>query len=267
LRAGPRSVERGRAGPSLQRRALLLAWALLLTSPAALGASAGDEPQKDAANELRLGARDENAGAFAPALEHYRACLAIAPASRPAHNARNRIAWIEQRSEGSFLPLAALARARATPGLFADPAALGRVAVETESFPAGLVRSELRLRVAQGWLKLGSHQTEALLELRRVVADPSAGAADRMLAERALVETLLAAGQLDSARDEVEAHPFDGKAAAEVERMVRRRWLERAVMVGIAFALVGGIVVARIRRRAPLRSGEDLGVAGGDAVA
>jgi hypothetical protein len=54
-----------------------------------------------------------------------------------------------------------------------------------------------------------ARHADALSELSKAVADPYAGAADAVLAERDPVGALPAAGQLDAARDEVKAYPFD----------------------------------------------------------
>jgi hypothetical protein len=143
-------------------------------------------PVEAAEQEFRLGAADEGDGLFQRALEHYRASVARAPASRPARSARARVAWIEQRAEGGFLPLATLARVRRDPTSLADPSLLSRLTAETETFPSGLVRSELRLRIGEAWLRLGSHRADGVAELRALVSDPTSGAADRKLAERDL---------------------------------------------------------------------------------
>jgi hypothetical protein len=219
--------------------------------PALASAARSPDPAV-AASELQLGARDEAGGAFSRALGHYRACIEAAPSSRLARNARARVTWIEARSEGGFEPLARLAHVRRDPGPLGDPSALARLTTEAESMPAGLVRSELRLRIAEGWLKLG-HRAQAAAELQRVVSDPSSGGGDRTWAERDLVESLLAAGRLDAARDEVAAHPFDPKSAADVARLLRRRRLERLTAGGLLtlVALGGGAGFLSRRRRRP----------------
>jgi len=140
---------------------------------------------QSAEQEFRLGAADEANGSFPRALDHYRACLARAPASRPARSARARVAWIEQRAEGGFLPLVTLAHVRRDAAKLGDPSLLSRLGAETETFPGGLVRSELRLRIGEAWLGLGN-RAQGLAELRALVSDPTSGAADRKVAQRDL---------------------------------------------------------------------------------
>jgi hypothetical protein len=101
LRAGPRSFERAvRRGPSEFRRALLLALGVCLLPAASYGES---DSASTAETELQLGMHDEGTGNYSRALEHYRASAAAAPSSRLARNTRNRIAWIEERSQGASL--------------------------------------------------------------------------------------------------------------------------------------------------------------------
>ena len=195
-----------------------------------------------------MGARDEAVGDYAGALEHYRACAEAATSGRLGRNARSRVAWIEERSPGGFAALAALARLRRAPSVLDDPAASAQLAAEAESFPPGLVRSEIRLRLAQAWLRQPSRRAQALAELRSIVSDPSAGQADTVLAEGALVEALLAAGELDAAQKEVQAHPFDPTATASVGRRLHRRSLRRTVEAGL-IVLAASAAVALARRR------------------
>lgn len=221
----------------------------------AIASAAGAPDPAVAASELQLGARDEAGGAFSRALGHYRACVEAAPWSRPARDARARLTWIEARSEAGFEPLARLARLRRDPGPLGDPSALARLTAEAESMPPGLVRSELRLRVGEAWLKLG-RRDRGDPELARVVADPSSGGNDRALAERALVESLLAEGRLDAAREEIAAHPFDPRAATDVAARLRHRRRERWIAGGALalFALALGAGAARFRSRRRDRS-------------
>jgi hypothetical protein len=249
-----RPIARGAAGSSASRRALLVIFvaAVFVCVAAVALAEEGRRGPVDFEAELHLGARAEEEGAFARALEHYRACIAGGAPARLARNARNRILWIEEHAEGDFVPLATLARVRRDPSALDDPARLAKLAADTESFPAGRVRSELRLRVAEARLRRGGPDDEALAGLRAVVEDPSSGGSDRLLAERDLVMALLAAGRLEAARHEVEAHPYDPRSTAEVARRVRRRSLMRAgagavVLLGLALS-----VAYRRRRHARL---------------
>jgi hypothetical protein len=248
LRGSAPASKRGRAALSWCRGALPFALGVWACSTVALAAGA---PGATGEAQFQLGARDEAAGDFAAALAHYRASVTSSSSGRLARNARRRIDWIEERSQGGFAPLAALARLRRDPSALDDPAVATRLAAEAESFPPGPVRSEVRLRIAQAWLRQPTRRAEALDELRRIVSDPSAGAADAVLAERALVEAFLAAGQLDAARQEVVAHPFDPTATAIVERQLHRRFLRRTVeaaLIAVALAALTVVAFARLRR-------------------
>jgi hypothetical protein len=258
--------------PDASRGALAEGLAALAKGPAgrnaargAFGraAAAGGAPATVAEAYLRLGVLDEGDAAPGPALAHYRACVDAATSSRWARTARSRIAWIDQRSEGDLLPLAALLRVRNAPERLHDPTAVDRLAVEAESFPAGLVRSETRMLVAEAWLKRAARRDDALGELRRIVADPSSGPADAVFAERDLVEALLADQRLDDAAGEVRAHRFDPKAEAEVQRLMRRRWLRRAayaeLLIALALVVVAASVRARVSRRPSVRLGAPAG--------
>jgi hypothetical protein len=202
---------------------------------------------------FRLGVLDEESVAPARALARYQACVDAAPSSRWARTARSRIAWIDERSEGDLAPLAALQRVRRDPALLHDAQAIDLLALQAESFPPGLVRSEARMLVAESWRKVAARHEDALGELRKVVYDPSSGPADAVFAERELVEGLLAKKELDAAASEVRAHPFDPKVEAEVRRLVRRRWLRRAASVELLITVLLGLVLVRrariVRRR------------------
>ncbi len=251
MRAG-QSPARGRAGFSRIGRALPLVLVCLGLPEAARGAESVPRSAADAEAEFRLGVRAEGEGAFPRALEHYRAYLEGEPPLRLAQNARNRILWIEQHSEGNFLPLETLARVRRDPTALDDPATVEKLGTEIQSFPAGLVRSELRLRVAEARLRRDGGDAAALAGLRALIDDPSSGASDRRLAERDLVAALLGADQLDAAHAEVEAHPFDPASTAEVERLVRRRSQARRVgLLGVLTLLalaLGARTLVRLRR-------------------
>ncbi len=259
-------MERGGAGLSGLRGALPVVLGLCLCSTLAFGGSVSDAPGGDL---FQLGVRDEAVGDYAHALEHYRAAVKASMSGRLARNARNRIAWIEERSPGGFAPLAALSRVRHDPSVLDDPGASAQLAAETETFPPGPVRSEMRLRIAQAWLRQPARRPEAVGELRKIVSDPTAGAADAVLAERDLVDALLTAGQLDAAQEEVTTHPFDPLATAKVGQLLHRRVLRRGGEAGLVALTALAVAIAALRRgskahassvelQPPLSAGADL---------
>jgi len=232
-----------------------LTWSVLplvlaLSGPptAAPAGPSGESSTRSPEIELQLGARAEREGAFARALAHYRACAGGA-SPQLARSARGRIAWIEERAEGDFVPLATLARVRREPSALAEPAAREKLSAEVESFPPGRVRAELRLRIAEARLRRDAGSEAALVGLRAVVTDQSSGGSDRVLAERDLVTALLRSGRLDDARQEVEAHPYDPRSIGEVARRVHRRSLVRAAAGAVALLALALAAWAYGRRR------------------
>jgi hypothetical protein len=214
-----------------------------------LASSPGAEPATSSQAYFRLGVLDEEDAQFARALANYRACAELAPASRWARSAHSRIVWLDQRSELDFAPLATLQRVRNNPARFQDASIAERLAVDAESFPPGLVRSEARTLVAQVWLALASRRADALRELRRIVDDPSSGAADAAFAERDLVDALIVDQKLDLAAQEVEKHHFDPKAEAKVHRLLQRRFGRRVAIGELVTALLLAAFVSYRRMR------------------
>jgi hypothetical protein len=209
---------------------------------------------------FRLGVLDEEETAFTRALTNYGACVDAMPTSRWARNARKRVAWLGERSEGDFVPLVHLRRIQRDPALADDPNAVEGLAREAETFPPGTVRGEARMLVAESWLKRMNRPGDAMDELRKVLDDPRANRGTAMLAERELVGVWLVQGRLDAAANEVARYPFDAKLKAEVRHRVRARALQRSAMVALA-ALVGLMLVAiawKYRRRRAMTVGVSL---------
>ena len=244
------------------RRALTEANTALAATPArSVGArlaleraiAAGADSLARAEAYFRLGVLDENDGAFARALANYSACIAVMPTSRWAGIARKRVAWLGERSEGRFTPLAHLQRVKRDPALANDPAAIEALASDAETFPRGMVRGEARMLVAETWLRQMNRSKDAVDELRKVLDDPNADRRTAVFAERDLVDVWLAGGKLDDAASEVQRHPFDPQLATEIQRLVHNRTLQRCgivaivMLVGLALVVVAGV---HCRRRA-----------------
>jgi hypothetical protein len=218
-----------------------------------LAITTGGEPAALAQAHFRLGVLDEEDVELRSALAHYHACVEAAPSSRWARTARSRITWIDQRSEGDLAPLIALQRVRNNPAKSHDPEALEQLALEAESFPAGPVRAEARVLVAEAWLGQTMRRERALGELRKVTADPSSPPAAAVFAQRDLVLALLADGRLDDAATEIHARHLDSLVQAKVERLLRRRTIGRAARVELLLAfgltLAWGVRALLLRRR------------------
>jgi hypothetical protein len=206
---------------------------------------------------FRKAEMDEQGLAFAQAMDLDRACIAAAPHSRWAARASERIAWLLARSEGDFVPLSRLERFRRDPALAGDSAAIDEFAREAETFPPGTVRVEARMFIAEAWLGRMGRPWDALAELRRVAEDPQADPLTASLAQRELVEVLVAADRTREAADEAHAHAslLDAQYIRRVDRMARRKWVRSGAIATLA-AFVGLAARSLFRARSyrPWRS-------------
>jgi tetratricopeptide (TPR) repeat protein len=212
--------------------------------------AADDDAATLAEAYFRLGALDEEDGAFEIALERQRACIARGP-SNFARSARLRIGWIEARSEGDFAPLARLQRVRRDPTLLNDAVAIESLATDAEAFPPGRVRAEARMFVAGAWMNRMNRREDAIAELHKVGDDPSSDSMDSTIAHRHLLEALLADGRLEEAESEARSHPIDPQLGLEVRRLVRRRllrWAARVELVAFIGVAIVGLARARSQR-------------------
>jgi hypothetical protein len=216
--------------------------------------TAADEPDAVAEAEFLLGRLDEDDGNYAQALLDDRACIDAARQSRWAVRASDRIDWLRARSENDFGPLRRLESVRHDPVLSSDPATLDALAHEADGFPPGMVRVEARLLVADAWLGRLHRTADAIALLRLVTAETKIDALTLRLAERELVDALVAEGRLDEAIAEVTARParFDLKFAVQVKRLRTRRTVLRVasgVMVLFAGFSLAALVQARRRKK------------------
>ncbi len=180
-------------------------------------------------------------------MTNYNACVARMPKSPWARNARRRLLWLSQHSEGNFVPLAHLRRIERDPALAGDPTAIENLAREADEFPAGTVRGEARILVAKNWLKQKDRSKDAVDELRKVLDDRSAERWTAVFAERDLVDLRLAEGHLDEAASEVQRYPLDPRLTADVQRLIHKRRLRRGAT--LAIAVVAGLALVLILRK------------------
>jgi tetratricopeptide (TPR) repeat protein len=252
------------AGASEARAAVDQANAALAAQPPRIGearmallraTAIADDPPAVAEAYFQLGKLDEELGRYGEALEEDEAAVEAAGNTRWALRARDRADWLRARSEGNFGPLARLERVRRDPATGADPAAISALATDLESFPPGLVRVEARMLVAEAWLGRMHRPEDAIGQLRSVTNDPKADPLTLRLAERELVDALVATGRLDDAAAEAQSHAarLDPRFVKQVGRLIVRREVRygsRAVLV--AFALLAVVALWRAGARGAL---------------
>jgi hypothetical protein len=217
--------------------------------------AAGDDPTAAAEAYFLLGKLDEDDLAFARAIEDDRSAMSAAPNTRWAVRASDRVDWLRARSEGDFAPLARLERVRRDPSAAADPGAVDALARDLESFPPGTVRVEARMLVAEAWLGRMHRPEAAIGQLRKVTEDPKADPLTARLAERELVDALVASGRLDEAAAEARAHAtrLDARFVRQVQRLILRRKVRLGARVVLgAFALLAVVGLVRAGRRGAL---------------
>jgi len=200
-----------------------------------------------------LGQLDEGDGAFVQALVDDRAAIDAAPNTRWALRASDRIDWLHARSEGSFAPLVRLERVRRDPEASSDPATIDALARDLEVFPPGPVAVEARMLVAEAWLGRMHRPGDAIRLLRQVADDRKADPLTQRLAERELVDALVATGRIDDAAAEAKAHKnrLDLRFVTQVQRLLVRRavrWGSLGVLAAFALLAATGLVRAGMRR-------------------
>jgi hypothetical protein len=150
-------------------------------------------------------------------------------------------------------PLSArLAQVRSDPDLSNDGTVLEDLAARANAAPATPVRAEARMVVAEAWLGRLHRTDDGLEMLRRVADDPAADALIAHLAERDILDALIAKGDISRAAREVRVHEsqVDARFAKQVRKLERRVWL-RAAALGelILFAALVALALVRAKRR------------------
>jgi hypothetical protein len=216
-------------------RRLLLVVALMLSSSAA------------AADDFSAGHDAEGRYAFKEAVDDYTRALAGPPAV--AERAQRRIDALSARSEGEFVPLGVLSRARDNPNV--DLEELVRAADE---FPPGLVRCETWVFAADAYGRTG-HNEMAVPLWRKAARDPKADAVLAHAAIRSAVDAHLAAGEVEQAGVDVSWF-YDEPAAREIARVKRREALHvgSLVVLGLVFVWMARAMLVARGREAVRRS-------------
>jgi hypothetical protein len=254
----------GRAMASEARRGVDEANAALSADPPrrdtardalARAAKANDDPAAVGEAWLLLGQLDEQDGAYPQAMADDRACTEAAPNTRWSLRAYDRLDWLKARSEGDFGPLRRLETVRRDPDATSDAAKVDALARDLESFPPGTVRVEARMLVAEAWLGHLHRPDAAIDQLRQVALDPRADALTARLAERELVDALVASGRIDDAVAEARSHDtrLDPRFVRGIAKLPLRRSVRRASIAVLAlFAALSVLGLVRASRRGAL---------------
>jgi len=146
-----------------------------------------------------------------------------------------------------------LAQIRNEPALSNDPAVVESLEGLADAAPATALRAEARMVVAEAWLGRMHRPTDGLRVLRLVAADPTADVLTSRLAEREIVDTLIAQDRVHEAADEARTHgeKLDPRFVRQVHRLERRRGLWTAALAELVLfaALVAFELVRASRRR------------------
>ncbi len=155
-----------------------------------------------------------------------------------------------------------LDRVRSDPALASDPRAIDELVREADASPPSPARVEAWVLAAEAYAHRLGRPADAERLYRRIIAAPEADDVLRRKAQRDLVSTVLARGDLDAA---AEAARGDATLEREVARLARRRWLHLASIGSLAafVVLAGRALVANraagaraaARRIAPLALG------------
>ena len=211
--------------------------------------------QDDASTAAARAEAAEDAASPREALEAWGDVVRAAPTSRLASRARTRIAWITERREGDYAPLAAMMRFLDLSSVERDASVVRAFTHDVDAMPAGHVRAESRVAIAGEWQRLGETD-RALAAWHVALDDPDLDVGERDLIRESMARARLDAGDPEGALDELDDAELEG---TDLERMAARRirvtrYVPIASGIAIAFALLVVIVVARSGRALALVS-------------
>jgi hypothetical protein len=189
---------------------------------------------------------------FAEALAAYRAAQAADASAPCAALARARADDLAAHAEGDFGPLTELETVRRDPRKTADRAAIEALARDLEAFPAGRVRVEARLVVAEAWWQRLGEPERAIAACEAAAADRGGDRLTRALALSELWTLRRQRGEVREALAALERDPdLSPSLTAVVRRAARRVRLRAAALVVLgALAAIGGASLARLLARA-----------------
>lgn len=214
----------------------------LVLGPGLVGSVAAQESDVSAA--YQRAEELEHDGDPAGALEAWREVVRLGPGSRMSARAGRRITWLEERAEDHFEPLQALLAFQQRSDRSLEAAdAFSRV---VEAMPAGRVRIESRLALAQAFGTLGA--TERATAIYRAVLDePNLREDEASLSRDELAGVIASGGDVDAALRELESSGLGDSARHGVlMRGARRRFLEPMAWAFVALFVV--VIVFGIHR-------------------
>lgn len=238
-----------RAKPKLRlkhRAALAIGFAAFVqTTILAAQNVSPDDRQQQARTAYETAERAASELRFVEAVDAYDRAMTLDPSAPFVRIARARVADLRAHAEGNFVPLARLESVRRS--LTTTREDIDELARDAAQFPAGRVRSEAQLVVAEAyWHRFGEPDLAAHA-LEAVLVDSSADRVTRTLALGQFVALERERDRLEAAARIVAMYPdLSPSLRAEMARLVRRVWLGRvAKVVVVAVLLVGVLAVIR----------------------
>jgi hypothetical protein len=201
----------------------------------------GDDRRAAGEAAYLLATMSEHDLRFAEARHWFGESVTIDPGGRYAARGLARIQYLDAHSEGEFVPLTALERARNHPGSATDASAVEDLAHALPSFPQGLVRAESLLLIGQAYAGRLHRSADAVAVLRSLARDPSATTDTRALALSLLTNVRKERGELRPLlADLLELHGPDTEIAL-VRQLLRREVIWKIALVLTALVLAAGL--------------------------
>lgn len=222
-------------------------WVLVLTALFFVTAEATAEERRLDCTAYQLGQNAEAQFHYREALAHYNDSLQQHERGACAEDARRRVESLLSYSEGDFVPLEQLERARRTPDIEHNIGALEALLGASASFPNGRVRGEAKLLVGLAFAINATHRARASAILEEVVNDVFAAPSTRKQALRSNAELLWEIDVREGIRT-VSRH----REIASLELIMdaakreRRFWAHR-IAIGFVFFFGGNALFAILR--------------------
>lgn len=235
--------------------ALALGWTAVAASAGAQDSGAPEDRARQAAL-VREADRAESDARPKDAVALWREGFAAAPTSRLAGRCERRIAYLTERGEGHYAPLADLMRMRRLPTSALCAPVLDGYARRLDGYPPGRARREGRELVADAWLGRLGDADRGRLAYARWLAEPGVDGVERRLAASGLARAYAQLGESGAALTALERVGLGASNEAKALRRSARRSVLRVlswsllagfVALGLALGGVRGLRLARLR--------------------